>query len=492
VDSQKTPPAGKQAALVDLRLQGIERQVEQVLADMPESRLEAQKLIGDVFGMAPPAEVLHGFTQLAESEDTPPVQVELERKLLVMRLLVDLEIHGLTSPGALDLQTLDGAAWRLPELVERVEAFRKTAVWDPPELGPSELNQLNKLRKSLMPEVQELQGFAAIIPQVADLLSRVRDRRTDDLPFFGAGDVTLFQGALAHDREERPNRMLLYAATLRRMIQEHLEAWSSIPAEDRAREAKTGVARRDHPVSLEALKRDMEAYQVLSKRMQTDQDTSRSSGQDALVQQLSAAQQGLFAIYLQLTAAVRNPSGDVAAEEDPEARARLLQQLEKAEQSSGQGGHEKEDALLDALTAMRDGRNRVAEVALPASAGSVQREKLRRRVLVGVAAVLAVVAVAVNVFLMSRGGRATPIEVRAGDFRSAMPLNTVTPVGVTMFSEMSRNEWKAMPTAERDQRLQQLGSLAQARGFQRVLLLDQDKKELARWSAKNGVRILTP
>ncbi len=132
----------RKKSLADLRLQEIELQVDRVLAEMPDSRLEAQRLIADVFGKMPSAEMLHAFTQLAESEAKQEIQTDLERGLILMRLLVDLEIHGLTRPGALDRLTLDGASWGLPELIHRVEEFRQTSDWDPPELGPSELNEL--------------------------------------------------------------------------------------------------------------------------------------------------------------------------------------------------------------------------------------------------------------------------------------------------------------------------------------------------------------
>ena len=166
--SKNTAPWRKKS-LADLRLQEIELQVDQVLAEMPDSRLEAQRLITEVFGKMPSAEMLHGFTQLAESTAKQEIQADLERGLILMRLLVDLEIHSLTRPGALDRLKLDGVSWRLPGLIRRVEEFQRTSDWNPPALGPVELNKLEKLRKTLMPDINELHAFAVVVPRVARL-----------------------------------------------------------------------------------------------------------------------------------------------------------------------------------------------------------------------------------------------------------------------------------------------------------------------------------
>ncbi|TDI11893.1 MAG: hypothetical protein E2P04_06960 [Acidobacteria bacterium] len=493
---------GRKKSLVDLRLQEIGLQIDRVLAEMPDSRLEAQRLIADVFGKMPSAEMLHAFTQLAESAAKPEIQTDLERKIILMRLLVDLELHCLTRPGLLDRLTLDGASWKLPELILRVEAFRRTSDWDPPELGPTELNQLGKLRKALMPDITELQAFALVVPRVAHLAAAARDARMGEIQFLTGQDADLFRRAFADASETYPNRILIYAVALRWTIQEDLHAWAQIPPAERNLDKSDGKARRQRdglstaensrPVVLEDLELDLNAYHVLSKRMQSDQDTARSEGQDDLVQDLSAAQQALFAVYLELTAAVRNPAGAAVDEDDPaavEARRRLLQQVQEAEESSAARERGKEEVLLEALTAVRDGRTHNPEAQLPPGARSMRRERLRRRILLGVTAALTVTAVAVNVLLMTRGGRAVPVEIKAGEFSAAMSLNAVTPLGSTMFSETSASAWESMPEEERMQRLQDLGSLAQEKGFKRVVLLDDDRNELARWSVRDGVHV---
>ena len=496
----------RKRSLADLRLQEIELQVDQVLAEMPDSRLEAQRLIADVFGKMPSAEMLHAFTQLAESAAKQEIQTDLERALILMHLLADLEIHGLTRPGPLDRRKLEGVSWRLPGLIRCVEEFRRTSEWDPPALGPTELNQLAKLRKTLMPDTTELQAFALVVPRVVHLAAAARDSGLNEIRFLTEKDADLFQKALTDASETYPNRILIYAMALRWTIEEDLHAWAQIPPAERNLDESDGkpgserddlsTAEHSRPVVLEDLKLDMNAYHVLSKRMQAAQDTARSEGQDDLVQDLTTAQQALFAVYLQLTAAVRDPAGAAVNEDDPaaaEARARLLQEVQEAEESSTTGGEPgKEEALLEALKGVRDGRTHNREVQLPPGARSVKRERLRRRILLGVATALTVTAVTVNVLLMMRGGRAVPMEIKAGEFSAAMPLNGVTPLGSTMFSEISAWKWEGMSEEERVQRLEHLGSLAQKKGFSRVLLLDDDKNELARWSARDGGRIPRP
>jgi len=503
--SKRTIP-GKQNSLVDLRLQELERQINQVLSGMPDSRLEAQRLMADVFGKTPSAEILHGVMQLAESSDKSEIQTDLERQVILMRLLVDLEIHGLTRPGALDRLTLDGASLRLPEMIHRVEEFRRTSEWNPPERGPTELTRLKKLRKALMPELTELQAFAVVIPRVMHLATAAREARLDGICFLAKKEADLFRRTFSEASDTCPDRLLLYAAALRWAIQNDLHTWSEIPPSERNLDSSDGgvdsrnnglaKAESSPPVTLQDLKLELTAYHVLSKRLQAAQDTARSTGQDDLAQDLSATQQALFALYLQRTAAVRDPLGAALDEDDPaaaEAQARLLQKIQEAEEASATSGKPgKEEVLLEALTALRDGRMHHPEAKLPAGARSIQRERLRRRVLIGVTAMLTVLAMAVNVLLLMRGGQATPIEIQVGEFAAAMPLNTVISLGSTMFSEVSASTWESLPEEERVQRLQELGSLAREKGFKRVLLLDDSKNELARWSARDGVRIAQP
>jgi hypothetical protein len=63
------------------------------------------------------------------------------------------------------------------------------------------------------------------------------------------------------------------------------------------------------------------------------------------------------------------------------------------------------------------------------------------------------------------------------------------PVGPAMYAEIPAFNWNAMSVVEREKRVALLGQLAQDKGFDVVLLVDESKTGLARWSAADGVTL---
>ena len=92
--------------------------------------------------------------------------------------------------------------------------------------------------------------------------------------------------------------------------------------------------------------------------------------------------------------------------------------------------------------------------------------------------------------LMSQKGSPPPIAVKASEFSSALPVKTVMAIGPMMFSEIPSWSWEKLPDEERLRKVQEMGRLAEQKGFQAVLLVDDNKKELATWSARGGPRLL--
>ena len=83
-----------------------------------------------------------------------------------------------------------------------------------------------------------------------------------------------------------------------------------------------------------------------------------------------------------------------------------------------------------------------------------------------------------------------PIQVQATEFTSAMPVNKVTAVGPIMISEVPAWTWEEMSAADRTRKVREMGRLAEQKGFVGVFLMDDNKKELATWSERNGPRVI--
>jgi len=500
VPTSSTHPAWMEARLVE-----IAAQVEYLLANMPESRLEAQRLVADTLGMTPSAEMLHALSLLADEETIEEIRNGQGRQIVLLRLLVDLEIHALTQHTELNLETLERAIGTIPDLIHRAKAFDKEFDWTGDELGPRDQERLAKLRKGLMPEVDYLQAFAVLVPRVTHLARAAMEGRIGSMSFLTKEDATLFCNALPGASELPPNRICLDATALRWAIQEDLEAWDRVRPQPHSEEEVLEDNSKDtaglfgaedlRRAILEHLKLDVNAYHVLMKRMQAQQDAARSEGADELVQETSAAQRALFAVYLELTATVRNPAGKAATEDDEEAAAardRLLREIQEVEDAGMAPSEQvKDEVLLEALTAMRNHVNEPAAVVIPAGARRKKQEKLRRYALVATTGILAVVALVVNITFMMESDRAPdPIQVQASQFTSAMPVNKVTAVGPMMFAEVPAWTWEQMSAVERRGKVQEMGRLGEQEGFIGVLLTDDNKKELATWSERNGPWVL--
>jgi len=499
------PDRSAHPAWMESRLTEIAGHVDHILANMPESRLEAQRLVADTLGMMPSAEMLHALSLLADEETPEELRKGQAHQIVLLRLLVDLEIHALTQHAELDLEVLERAIGTIPDLIHRAKAFDKEFDRTGDTLGPRDQERLATLKKGLMPEVSYLQAFAVLVPRVTHLARAATEGRIDSMSFLTREDAALFRNALPGASELPPNRICLDATALRWAIQEDLVAWDRIRpqprsedegSEDRDEERSGWFGAEDLRLAiLEHLKLDVNAYHVLMKRMQAQQDAARSEGADEVVQETSSAQRALFATYLELTATVRNPAGKAATEDDKEAAAardRLLREIQEVEDSGMAPSEQvKEEVLLEALTAIRDHRNEPAKMVVPAGARRKKRDKLRRYALVGLAGILAVVAGAVNISFMMQGNRAPdPIQVKASEFASAMPVNKVTAVGPMMISEVPAWTWERMSATERTDKVQEMGRLAEQKGFIGVFLMDDKKKELATWSERNGPRIL--
>jgi len=70
-----------------------------------------------------------------------------------------------------------------------------------------------------------------------------------------------------------------------------------------------------------------------------------------------------------------------------------------------------------------------------------------------------------------------------------MPVQQVMPVGRALYSQVSTFLWEGMDATERRSKVDELGRLARGQGYQAIVLVDESRKELARWSVTSGAEI---
>jgi hypothetical protein len=117
------------------------------------------------------------------------------------------------------------------------------------------------------------------------------------------------------------------------------------------------------------------------------------------------------------------------------------------------------------------------------------RERRRRRVLIGVAAALAPCALTANIVLHRGGG--SKATAPSPDFLSrAMPVREVMPIGQALYSQVSTLLWDDLTAPERREKVKELGRLAAERGYQALLVVDESRRERARWSLTGGTELV--
>ena len=353
------------------------------MANLPESKLEAQRLVADTLDMKPSGEMLYAITLLADKDTVDEIRSGQGRRIVLLRLLVDLEIHSLTQHAELDLEALERATGTIPDLIHRAKEFDKEFRLGRRHPGPARSGASGKAEEG---------AHAGSRPPAGVRRSRAPGGppgpgsagRTHRQPcaFLSEEDVQRYSAT----RCPAPSSCLPTASALTPPLcagpsRKISEAWDCIRPQPRMQRRRTsddcrgscrpaGSGRRIcASPSWSILKLDVNAYHALMKRMQAQQDAARSEGADEVVQETAAAQRALFTTYLELTATVRNPAGKAATEDDEAAAAardRLLREIQEVEDAGMAPSEQvKEEVLLEALTAMRDRRNEAGEGDAP-------------------------------------------------------------------------------------------------------------------------------
>jgi hypothetical protein len=111
------------------------------------------------------------------------------------------------------------------------------------------------------------------------------------------------------------------------------------------------------------------------------------------------------------------------------------------------------------------------------------RERKRKRLLTGIAAGLVPVALTAN--FITYWGSSAPTTA-ADLVATAVPVKEVVPIGQALYCQVTAMLWEGLTDAERAQKVTALGKIAGQQGYEAVVVVDENRRELARWSARSG------
>lgn len=465
-----------QAAVRDYaseRLLAVARALDTWIRDLPPKKLDAKRYLADKAGFEPAAEVLQAACGIADGT-IPPEAAGRVRDLLALRYAVDIELAGLFVPPRPAVAAVERAIDLSPRMLDLRDRASMALEQEP--------EAVRRFGTPLLPERERLITAIVLAPRLlVSLRASGPGELLADAPSMTPGEAGLFFRVAAG--ESGVSRVCLDAVLLRTRLQDDRTTWEGGGSD--------GLAPR--------LEADRVAYQVVSARLQDDQDAALKAGLEELAATIRDVQRALFAEYRRVLPAIRGaapPAGGNGEEVDAAAVAAAQAELiakcaeaERAAEEIAKSRVSKEEVYRDALH----------NVSTPTSAPEptpdqkdVRRERARRRLLLGVTGLLAVIAVAVNLVIWKTGtsGGTPPPMPTPADFESSAPVTAVDGFGDVLHAKISRWTWDGLSADQRVRRVDLLASTALKQGYHSMYVSDDAGVELARWSSTDGVEVL--
>ena len=89
------------------------------------------------------------------------------------------------------------------------------------------------------------------------------------------------------------------------------------------------------------------------------------------------------------------------------------------------------------------------------------------------------------------GGHEDVLRVPLDELSDTLALSDTSSVGPMMYAVVSHYSWDGLNTEERIRSVTALGLSARNEGYSTVYLVDENREQLATWSASDGARLVT-
>jgi hypothetical protein len=497
ISDQPAVASGRACPLTQTQEQ-IETDLDRLLADLPEDAAAAEAHAAVELKLRPQPEMMRALALLAHPGTAQPLCKQMVRKLVQLRLLVDTHLRNLTSSSFIEPTDLRAVSRSIVTLIELVSALRHEFGNQALDLQHRDGQQFNGLNRALMPATDRLHSYGLLASMLEPMARAASEGTIHQITKLKKQEAALFVAAVEPGNERgAAGRVILDTLALRCSMQSDLEAWQALPdpvdsAGEPTLEALDAgqvlpVLAGRHREILERLQMDMAIYNVLLERIQYQQSATLVQGDKVAFTEISSAQRLLFSAYSQIAGVVRAPlPAPEQQETDVDSALDDLFQVGIESEHPGEQIQSEEEVYLEALTEMRD-TQRGQTTATMAAGVDPRKLRRRRRLLMATAVVLALVAAAVNVSLLSTPQVSPPPALDV--FAPAMPLGVAAPVGPVIYAQIPAFNWNAMSVEEREKRVALLGQLAADKGFDVVLLVNESKTDLARWSTADGVTL---
>ena len=464
----------------------MRREVDDVLANVPSSLLEARRMITREMQFEPRAEELQAIVKIANFTSTSVVCYELPRQLLVLRLLVERELGGHWSERRLCAEKLAHAAVLIEELLAATEQTQSDLSADAESMAfvsDEERAFLHYVRDVMALPKDKLHAAAVLIPRLEFIAKQVTNGNVEIFPGLNDHEIEMFNQAVHLEDEDQqgPARVCLEAVALRTIFAEYLSVWERCGFLEDAE-----LIEQLQQSIREQLREAETAYRVVTKRLQVQQDEAIAASLEEFAKEIRTAKSKLFEAYIQTQPLLRQPQ---AVEFGPEGETRsLAQTLAEAEVADERAGAQKErseELYHNALNSLRQDRAAGRDMNMHPLAVAKRRYKRKLWVMAGTVMVLAVIAVAVQWLLPA--SIPDPVSVSLKEFQPSLSVIDAKPIGSMLYVRVA--DWENLSVESTRIRTSEIGELASKKGLSMAYVVSTEGQGLAEWHVNGGVLV---
>lgn len=456
---QPSPTAVETESPVEAVLDNLDA----VLRAMPDSLLEARRLITRDLGFDPSPEQLQTLLRMALDSPLSADQQQLAKEFVRVRIRADSSIRELFGTRQLRGQRVLEIAEGLPALLgqarECEDRLRGLLAHDG---GPAAEARdfLLQVGDSMSPPREQLLAGLVLAPRLARFSAATSpDELRRQVPGLEESEAFMVMAGLseADATVGGPSRVGADALALRTLLEEELDRWE----EGESAEREPRLCR---------LRRLQVAFRVIATRLQRQGAAAVSAGLDDTAEELRRIGRTLYAQRLRLSHVLHEGTGDAVEQAFADEQARDAVD---------------EIAFAAALADMHRDAPARRDDEVPPRPAPVGR---RRHLLLGVASALAVISLTVHAAFLLTGPDPYDAD-RMSAIGEGLPVSAVYPAGPILVTEVAA--WRLLDETERLDRALEIGQRAAEHGFEAAVLVDERGAELARWSERGGPEMAT-
>ncbi len=474
-------PSAPGTSTADSLLREAAAAVDTCLAEMPETFLEARRVITRELGLDPCPEQLQTLMRLSLESPLPDGLQELAKRFVRVRVAVDGRMRELFGKRRLRSEQLQELAETIPPLLEVARGCERDllAVLSDQDGTPAEhVDFLLQVGDSMRIPYEEVLTGMVLAPRLSAFAAATGvDALRLAVPSLSESEAVLATAGLSEADASAggPSRVGADALALRTLLREgldRLEGRIPVAAPDGPEPWPEPCAAEHREALLARLRRGRVAVRMVVSRLKKQQDAAVSAGLHDVAEELRRIARTLYAEELRLVAALRAECPEDGATGEGEATPAHDTWVDDSR------------SFAAALEDVRREAPGTPSVEQPPPTSSDRFG--RRHLLTAVAAALAILSLTVHAV---GGGRGSAEEnLPLPEIRKSLPVTGLVAAGSILVAEIAA--WELLDDEERLERTARVGRQASDMGFDAAVLVDPRGIEIAHWSNGAGPELV--